>query len=355
MFAPMNKALGWTLAVLVVVVGAAFGARLLSTRVMNSRALTSKALGVETPASDSLPFARLTIPSGNRTLVGWWVPASADSGAVPAVLFLHGNRSTISDCVPLLRFFHRQRVSAMVFDYSGFGASGGSPSLGNAIEDAGNAARIFADSARSSPRRVAFGSALGATVLLQAIDSVQPHVTGVVLEGVAASVRESAVRDGRIPRFIAPLVVDIGDNVAAARRVTVPLLAVHSFADSRFPFTDAERVVEAVPGRTSLVRHWRKGHSSLLSSSRACDWAQVLTFVRTGALPAAKVDTVDACAEEARAAAERVRADSIRQDSIARAAQARTKSTTAKPATARPAGTKTVAPAPTRRPPARRP
>lgn len=328
MFAPMNKALGWAIAVVVVVAGAAFGGRILSTRIMNSRALTAKALGAATPAGDSVPFARLTIPSGDRTLVGWWVPASAESGAAaPALLFLHGNRSTLSDYVTLLRFFHRQGISAMVFDYSGFGASGGSSSLGNAIEDAGNVALVFADSARSSPRRIAFGSALGATVLLQAIDNVQPRVNGIVIEGVAASVRESAVRDGRIPRFIAPLVVDIGDNVEAARRVTVPLLAVHSFADSRFPFSDAERVVGAVPGQTSLVRHWRKGHTSLLSSSRVCDWAQVLTFVRTGALPAAKVDTVDACAEEARAVAERMRADSIRQDSIVRAATARGRTT----------------------------
>jgi len=297
----MNRALGWTLAVLIVLAGAAVGGRAFATRFMSGRAVTPKALGAATPASDSIPFSRVAVSSGDRTLIGWWVRAPTPPGVLaPAVLFLHGNRSAISDYVPLVSFFHRQGISLMLFDYSGFGASGGSPSLANAVDDASAAARVFADSA-GPVRRVAFGSALGATVLLQAIDGVQPHVNAIVIEGVTASVRESAVRDGRIPRFVAPLLIDIGDNVEAARRVNVPLLAVHSFADARFPFSDAERVVDAVPGNRALVRHWRKGHSSLLASSRPCDWAPVLAFVRTGALPAARVDTVDACAaEEAR-------------------------------------------------------
>jgi hypothetical protein len=190
-----------------------------------------------------------------------------------------------------------------VFDYSGFGASGGSPSLANAVTDAASAARVFADSAGADARKTAIGSALGATVLLQAIDSVQPHVNGVVIEGVTASVKESAVRDGRLPKLVAPLVVDVGDNIAAAKRVKVPLLAVHSYADERFPIADAQRVVAEVPGQSSLVRHWRKGHSALLASSRPCDWDPVLKFVRAGTLPAAKLDTTDQCVVAARLAA----------------------------------------------------
>lgn len=325
----MNRAIGWTLAVIVLLGAAAFGARTLATRFMYTRAVTAKALGSATPASDSLPFSRLAMSSGDRTLIGWWVRAPADSGTVaPAILFLHGNRSAISDYVPLQRFFYRQGISSLVFDYTGFGASGGAPSLAKAIEDAGNVAQVFAESAGTG-RRTALGSALGATVLLQAIDSVQPHVHGVIIEGVAASVRESAVRDRRLPKFVAPLFVDIGDNMTAAARVRVPLLAVHSVADNRFPFSDAERVVAQVPGKKSLVRHPRKGHSALLASSRPCDWAQVLAFARTGALPAEPVDTTDVCAQEA--------AMKARSDSIASAVRDST-----------PATTKTKSPAPTR-------
>jgi pimeloyl-ACP methyl ester carboxylesterase len=232
-------------------------------------------------------------------LIAWWVEAPADSGkTAPALLFLHGNGSAISDYPAFQRFLYRQGISSLVFDYSGFGASGGDASLKNAVADAGRVARVFADTAGAGARKIAMGSALGATVLLQAIDSVQPHVDGVVIEGVDASVRDAAVRFGRLPSILAPAVADIGDNVTAASRVSVPVLAVHSVADNRVPIEEAESVVAAVPGRVSLVRHRRRGHSAILTSSRVCDWAAVLAFVKAGTLPPAKVDTIDACAGE---------------------------------------------------------
>ena len=300
----MNKAIGIVLAVVVAIVALGFGGRAYANRAMSTRSVTPKPLGTETPATVGVPFSRVAVETGDRTLIGWWVRARADSGkAPPALLFLHGNRSSISDYVALQKFLYRQGISSLVFDYSGFGASGGSPSLKNAIADAASVARVFADSAGKGARRVAMGSALGSTVLLQAIDSVQPHVDGVVIEGVAASVRESAVRDGKLPKLVAPLLVDVGDNVSAATHVKVPLLAVHSYADNRFPIEDAQRVVSAVPGRAALVRHWRKGHSALLTSTKPCDWEPIIKFVKSGTLPASKVDSTDACAAAQLAAA----------------------------------------------------
>ena len=300
----MPKPLLAVVVVLLAIVGLGFGARMYANRAMSNRAVTPKTLASATPASAGIPFSRVAIEAGDRTLIGWWVRARADSGRVPpALLFLHGNRSSISDYIALQKFLYKQGVSSLVFDYSGFGASGGTPSLKNAIADAGYVARVFADSAGKAARKVAMGSALGATVLLQAIDSVQPYVNGIVLEGVDASVRTSAVRSGKLPKLIAPLVEDPGNNVAAASRVKVPLLAVHSYADNRVPIEDAQMVVSSVKSPVSIVRHARKGHSALLSSSRACDWAQVLAFVKTGTLPASKLETTDVCEQQRLAAA----------------------------------------------------
>lgn len=309
----MGKALTWFIIILLVLGALGYGARTYATRVMSQRALVPKTLGTATPESLGVPFTRIPIESGDRTLIAWWVEAPADSGqAAPAILFLHGNRSSISDYPSLQRFFYRQGISSLIFDYSGFGASGGTASLSNAVADAGQVARVFSDTAGPGARKVAMGSALGATVLLQAIDSVQPHVDGVVIESVDPSVREAAVRTGQLPSFIAPAVVDIGDNRAAATRVSVPALVVHSVADGRVPLAEAESVVAAIPGRAALVRHGRRGHAAILTSSRPCDWAAVLTFVQTGALPTAKVDTVDACAQAEQPPQPAAAADSVR-------------------------------------------
>lgn len=350
----MQKAAVWILAIAIALAAFGVGGRAYAAREMSSRAVTPKALGAATPATADLPFSRIAVEADDRTLIAWWVRASVDSGQVaPAVLFLHGNRSSISDYVDLQKFFYRQGVSSLVFDYSGFGASGGEPSLKNAIADAGSVARVFADSAGQGARKIAIGSALGATVLLQAIDSVQAHVNGVVIEGVDASVRGTAVRIGRIPKFVAPLLVEPGDNVLAASRVRVPLLAVHSYADARTPIEDAEKVVAAIPGKASLVRHWRKGHSALLSSSRPCDWAPVLSFVRTGALPPVRFDTTDACKAEAAqlaaAVAAAAKADSVKA-AAARAAAAAKAVTTKAGTTKSGARTKRPTAPPTKKP-----
>ena len=289
------KAIVWIVLIIVLLGALAAGGRWYSTRLMDERSMTPAALGAATPAADSIPFTRLAVSSGDRTLIGWWVRAGTDSATpAPAVLFLHGNRSTISDYVPLIGFLRRQGVSTMIFDYTGFGASGGRASLSRAVADAAVMARVFADSA-GPVRRTALGTALGATVALQAIDSIQTQVHGLVLEGVTASVREAAVRDGRIPRWLAPVLVDIADNAAAARRAQIPVLVVHSVADGRFPMADAERVADALSGRSALVKHPRPGHSALLTSSRPCDWQVVLRFVKNGEMPPAKVDTTDYC------------------------------------------------------------
>jgi uncharacterized protein len=344
----MPRAAVWILAVAIALAAVGMGGRAYASRAMSSRAVTPKAMGTATPDSAELPYARLAFESDDRTLIGWWVRAPADSGRLaPALLFLHGNRSSLSDYVALQKFLYRQGISSFVFDYSGFGASGGTATLRNAIVDAGRAARVFVDSAGSGARRIAMGSALGSTVLLQAIDSVQPHVNGVVIEGVDASVRGTAVRRGRIPGFLAPLLVEPADNVGAAARISVPLLAVHSVADERAPIADAEKVVAAVPGQSALVRHWRKGHGALLTSSRPCDWAPVLSFVKTGALPASKVDSVDACkAEAARIAA--ARDSAAKADSVKAAQQAAAKAAASKAAASKAAASKRPPPPRTR-------
>ena len=338
----MPKPILWTVVAVVALVGLGFGGRIYATQAMQNRAVSSKALGTATPAAVGIPFSRVAIEEDGRTLIAWWVRARADSGqAAPALLFFHGNHSAISDYVDLQRFLYRQGVSSMVFDYSGFGASGGTPSLENAVSDAGAVSAAFFDSAGTTARRTAMGAGLGATVILQAIDSVQPRVNGIVLEGVDASAKESAIRANRLPRFAAKLLPDIADNVAAAGRVRVPVLAVHSPGNARVTVEDAQRVIDAVspPARAALVRHWRTSGGGLLSSSRACDWAPVLAFVKGGTLPVAKVDTVNACAAEAaRLAAEKKTADSLAAIAAANAAKAsRTKA-------ARPPATKTKTP-----------
>ena len=69
----MGKALTWLLVVILVLGAVSFGARTYATRVMSQRALVPKTLGSATPQSVGVPFTRIPIESGDRTLIAWWV------------------------------------------------------------------------------------------------------------------------------------------------------------------------------------------------------------------------------------------------------------------------------------------
>jgi fermentation-respiration switch protein FrsA (DUF1100 family) len=171
-------------------------------------------------------------------------------------------------------------VSSLSFDYSGFGASGGTPSPAALRRDARAAFLVFADSARDASRRVLLGTSLGAAVLLDAVTDLQAGADGIVLVGAFASAREVAVRSGRAPRLLAWLLPDLYDNVAAVRHVTKPLLVVHSAQDRVFPVADAERLLGAAAAPKKLLRLDRGAHTAYLST--AADWAPVIAFIKRG-------------------------------------------------------------------------
>ena len=233
-----------------------------------------------TPRSLGVPYADLTLRSGDHGIQAWWVRSPALDSAGPAVLLFHANRSTLSDQAGIQQVLYRAGISSLAFDYSGFGASAGEPTPAALRQDALAAFAAFADSARPAGRRVLLGTSLGAAVLLDAIVDLQTGADGVVLVGAFTSARDLAVRAGRVPRLMSFLVPNLYDNVEAVSRVTKPLLIVHSTQDQVFPIDDAERLLEAAPVAKRLLRLDRGGHAAYLSSG--ADWVPVIDFIKRG-------------------------------------------------------------------------
>ena len=57
-------------------------------------------------------------------LHGWWLPGAPGSAAV---LYCHGNAGNIADRLPILRALRDLGLSVLIFDYRGYGQSGGRP------------------------------------------------------------------------------------------------------------------------------------------------------------------------------------------------------------------------------------
>lgn len=280
---PLDLLPRWPLVVVIALV--ALAAALLTARsVIGKRAaralIVPAPADTTTPRSLGIPYADLTLRSGDHAIHAWWVRAPALDSAGPAVLVFHANRTTLSDQAGIQQVLYRAGISSLAFDYSGFGASAGEPTPAALRQDARTAFAAFADSARTAGRRVLLGTSLGAAVLLDAITDLQNGVDGVVLVGAFTSAREAAIRAGRVPRLAGFLIPNLYDNLAAVHRLTKPLLVVHSAQDQVFPIDHAERLVEAAPVAKRLERLDRGGHAAYLSTD--ADWAPVLQFIKKG-------------------------------------------------------------------------
>lgn len=257
------------------------GGWLVGRRVVDRRAQASlivpAPLGARTPADARLAYEVVRITSGDRELHAWLVRAPDSVTPRRAVLLFHGNRTALSDQVGLQQVLYGHGISSMVFDYSGFGRSGGEATAEHLREDAGAAYRAFVDAVGGDAQKFVLGASLGAAVLLDAVHDVQLGTAGVILVGTFASARETAVREGKVPRFLAFLLPNRYDNVRAVRALRRPLLVVHAADDELFPIADAEALVAAAGSTATLARLDSTAHDEYLTRSE--HWEPVLAFI----------------------------------------------------------------------------
>ncbi len=126
----------------------------------------SRTLGA-TPAALHLAFEPVRFgddASGQPQLSGWWIPS--DLPADPTVLMLHGEDGSMSDALPYARALHDARLNVLLFDYRGYGTSGGrGPSEKAMQQDAASALRYLTVTRHLPPTNiVVFGNRLGASL-----------------------------------------------------------------------------------------------------------------------------------------------------------------------------------------------
>ena len=187
---------------------------------------------IATPVRIGLPFEdiRLTASDGIG-LHGWFVPAPQPRGTV---LFLHGNAGNISHRLDSVQMFHRLGYNTLIFDYRGYGNSGGTPTEQGTYRDAEAAWRYLTEQ-RQVPacRIVLFGESLGGAIAAQLASTRKP--AALVIASGFTSVPEMAQHlYPYLPvRWLARIRYD---TRAYLRTVTAPVLIAHSPQDEIIPY-----------------------------------------------------------------------------------------------------------------------
>ncbi|MDH4099281.1 MAG: alpha/beta hydrolase [Nitrospirota bacterium] len=254
---------------IVLTVAGAYAALLLLVFVFQSRLLYFPVKTIEaTPAEAGLAFEPVRIATEDGVeLDGWFVPANKPRGVL---LFFHGNAGNISHRLDSLRIFNKLDLSVLIFDYRGYGRSGGSPSEEGTYKDAEAAWRYLAEQRHiPAEKMVYFGRSLGSSIA--AWLAVRHPPRALIVESGFTSVPDLAAE---LYPFLPVRSLSRFDYPTAEylRNVECPVMVVHSSDDEIIPFDHGRRLHDAAR-RPKQFLEIKGGHNEgfLLSGATYID------------------------------------------------------------------------------------
>ncbi len=194
-----------------------------------------------TPRAAGLDFEDVTLHTADGiTLHGWWVPARNPHGTV---LMMHGNAGNISHRLGYLTMFNRLGYSVLLFDYRGYGKSGGNPDEEGTYRDAEAAWQHLTEARKLAPRDIVMlGESLGGGVATWLALKYPPRA--LVLASTFTSVPDlgAQVYPWLPVRLLARMHYD---NLARIGKIDAPVLIAHSRDDDIIPFAHGEALFAA--------------------------------------------------------------------------------------------------------------
>jgi alpha-beta hydrolase superfamily lysophospholipase len=164
----------------------------------------------------------------------------------PWILFFHGNGEVVSDYDDISPFYHQKGLNLVVADYRGYGASSGTPTLTDLVQDAHIIfERVREELSRKNLRSDLWvmGRSLGSISALELASHHQEVLRGLIIESGFPSVVRIMLHLG-IP------VQDMGlkkidqECLERIKKISLPTLIIHGEQDSLVPIENAEDIYQ---------------------------------------------------------------------------------------------------------------
>ncbi|RKX71533.1 alpha/beta hydrolase [candidate division WOR-3 bacterium] len=216
----------------------------------------------------------ITTEDGIR-LHGWFIPGQSDR---PVLLFCHGNAGNISHRLDAIRIFHELGVSVLIFDYRGYGQSGGSPSELGTYQDGEAVWEYLRRRGFSADQIIIYGRSLGGGIATELARRRNP--AALILEATFTSIPDLGQK--LYPYLPIRLFARIRyDNLKKLKGINVPVLIIHSQDDELVPIEHGKKLYAAAPEPKQFVV-LRGGHDDCFLVSEDEYRRALANFLRAG-------------------------------------------------------------------------
>lgn len=211
------------------------------------------------PKDLGLSFEQVTFTtSDNINLKGWFIP-NKNAKQAKTIVFLHGYPADKGNILPLVAFLNK-KYNLFLFDFRYLGESEGEYSTAGALEIKDLLAAIkYLKQEKGINEVGVWGFSMGGAVALMTAEQA-PEIKAIISESSYASLDKMINELYPIPllkyplkyltAFWAKLYLKINISEVSpsksAKKLTIPILVIHSKTDNVIPFSNAKIIQEAL-------------------------------------------------------------------------------------------------------------
>lgn len=198
----------------------------------------------------------------NMRLHGWFI---SNDKAKFTVIFCHGNAGNISHRLEKIEMFYKLGLNTFIFDYRGYGKSGGAPSEPGLYKDADAAHNYLAGERKIiEDNIVLYGESIGGAVAVNL--AAKSGVGALITEEAFTSTKDMAkIYYPFIPHFI---ISSRLDSLSKIKNIKCPKLIIHSVDDEIVPFSLGEKLFNAAESPKKFLKIRGSHNTAFLDSEK---------------------------------------------------------------------------------------